>query len=94
MAGRLGTRDRIYGYVGPKSVELVQTAHHLWTGRYLAYAPPAMLRRGKLMLALAPFDKPIRRAALAAIRDPRLLRETLYYQSIAIIQPIDVMPDG
>ena len=94
MAGRLGTRNRIYGYVGPKSVELVQTAHHLWTGRYLAYAPPAMLRRGKLMLALAPFDKGIRRAALSAVRDPRLLREPLYYQSIAIIQPIDVLPDG
>lgn len=94
MAGRLGTRKRIHGYVGPKTIELVQTSHHLWTGRYLAYAPPATLRRGKLMLALAPFDKSMRRTALAAIRDPELLVQPLHYQSILIIQPIDVMPDG
>ncbi|MDE3070517.1 MAG: radical SAM protein, partial [Acidobacteriota bacterium] len=35
LTGRLGTRERIYGYVGPRSMELAQSVHHLATGRYL-----------------------------------------------------------
>jgi len=94
LAGRLGTRKRIYGYVGPRMMELAQTAHHLWTGRYLAYAAPAWLRRGKSMLWLWPFDRGVRRVAARASLDPRLAFRRLHFQSIMIIQPIDILPDG
>ncbi|MBI2403443.1 MAG: radical SAM protein [Gemmatimonadetes bacterium] len=94
LAGRLGTRKRIYGYIGPKMIELAQTAHHLWTGRYLAYASPAALRRGKSMLWLWPFDAGLRKVCARAQLDPHLAFRRLHFQSVMIIQPIDLLPDG
>ncbi len=98
LSGRLGTPERIYGYVGPRSMELAQTFHHLRTGRYLAYSPPEVLAQGRAMLALAPVDpklRPIARRYLAAIaRRPSRLREPLRFQSVMIIQPADIYADG
>jgi organic radical activating enzyme len=47
LTGRIGTKDRIYGYVGSKFMELAQTSHHLRHGRYLAYSSPRVHRRGR-----------------------------------------------
>ena len=46
------------------------------------------------MLALWPFDRGVRQAAKRAILDPRVLFRRLHFQSIMIIQPVDVLPDG
>jgi hypothetical protein len=94
LTTRIGTRRRIYGYTGPKMIELAQTFHHLKTGRYLAYVPPSVLRRGRSLLWLWPFDRGIRKAFSRAILDPRLLVRRLHMQSIMVIQPIDILPDG
>lgn len=91
---RLGRKGRVYGYAGPRLAELAQTAHHLRTGRYLAYAPPSVLRRGRSVLWLAPFDAGLRRAAGQALRDPRIITNRVHLQSVMIIQPIDLLPDG
>jgi hypothetical protein len=91
---RLGTRERIYGYAGPKLAELAQVLHHLRHGRYLAYARPAVMRRGRSLLWLAPFDAGLRRAAGRALTDPRIIVRRLHLQSIMIIQPIDLLGDG
>ena len=91
---RLGRKGRVYGYAGPRMIELAQTTHHLRTGRYLAYAPPKVLRRGRSMFWLAPFDAGIRQAAGRALRDPRILTNRVHLQSVMIIQPIDLLPDG
>jgi hypothetical protein len=91
---RFGTRDRIYGYAGPRMMELAQTSHHLRHGRYLAYASPAVHRRGKSMLLLSPFDTGVRRAFWNAFLDPKAHFRRIHSQSIMIIQPIDVLPDG
>ncbi len=98
LTGRLGTTERIYGYVGPRSMELAQTFHHLRTGRYLAYSDPGTLAHGRAMLALSPLDerlRPIARRYLRAVAArPRRLREPLRFQSVMIIQPADVYADG
>lgn len=98
LSGRLGTRDRIYGYVGPRSMELAQTWHHLTTGRYLAYTKPNVLARGRAMLALAPLDRRLRkvarRYARALARDPSLISQKLHFQSVMVIQPADIYEDG
>lgn len=95
LTTRVGTEDRICGYVGPKLVELVQTAHHLWNGRYPAYVAPSWLRRGRTMLlGLWPFDGGVRRALGRALRSPSLLARRMYLQSVMIIQPVDFLPDG
>ncbi|HET7177445.1 MAG TPA: radical SAM protein [Solirubrobacterales bacterium] len=98
LSGRLGTPERIYGYVGPRSMELAQTWHHLTTGRYLAYTDPRMLGRGRAMLLLAPLDRRLRKIARrygrAVATDPGLASRPLRFQSVMIIQPADIYADG
>lgn len=99
IAGRLGNRRGIYGYVGPRFMEVVQTGHHALTGRYLAYSPPSLLAAGRsMLLAGSALDASMRSAAArwltAAARAPLGARDPVHFQSVAIIQPIDMMPDG
>jgi hypothetical protein len=98
LTGRIGTKDTIYGYVGPKFMEVVQETHHMTTGRYLAYTHPAMLGMGRSMMTLAPLDAGIRKAfgnyTRAVARNPLRALEQLHFQSIMMIQPIDIMEDG
>lgn len=99
LTGRLATKDKVYGYVGPRYMELLQTGHHALKGHYFAYATTPMLRAGRSMLAaFAPFDGGVRAAAQAyavdALRLPPRMPPRVHFQSIVIIQPIDMMADG
>ncbi|NIR43571.1 MAG: radical SAM protein [Gemmatimonadetes bacterium] len=101
LAGRLGAPGRpgrIDGYVGPRFMELAQTTHHFRHGRYLAYSGPRVLRRGRSLLLLSPVDHGLRSAAAsylrAAARNPLNALKRIHFQSVMIIQPIDVLPDG
>jgi hypothetical protein len=94
FALRFGTSDRVYGYAGPKMMEMAQVWHHLRTGRYMAYADPKVLRRGKSMMWLWPFDRGVRQTFARAVVDPKMMFRRLHTQSIMIIQPVDVLPDG
>ena len=94
LSGRLGTKDKIYGYMGKKSMEIVQTFHHLLFDRYLAYSTPKMTRKGKSMLLLGFFDKGLKKAFFNFIKNPLNLFKRLHYQSVMIIQPVDFLEDG
>jgi organic radical activating enzyme len=94
LSGRLGTRKKIYGYVGAKGMEIVQTFHHLLHDRYLAYSKPKMTRKGKSLLLLGAFDRKLRKAFWNFLKNPLNIFKRLHYQSIMIIQPIDVLEDG
>jgi len=95
---RVGTRDRIYGYAGPKFMELSQTLHHLMNGSYLAYTHPKVLGHAKSMLALSPLDSGMAGTAGAYMRDvaraPWKAFSKLHMQSVMIIQPADMMQNG
>lgn len=98
LSGRIGTRDRILGYVGPRFIEVAQVAHHLWHGRYLAYTGPAVHRRGRSMLWAGLYDRRTRAMARrymgAFLGHPLGGLPRLHFQSIMIIQPVDLLPDG
>ncbi len=98
LSARLGTTERVYGYVGPKFMELVQAGHHLGTGRYLAYATPRLTAKGRTALLLSPFDAGVRAAAGryagALLTNPLRLFEKLHLQSIMVIQPVDFLESG
>lgn len=99
LVTRIGSADQIYGYVGPRFMELVQTGHHMLRGRYLAYSHPWLLTQGRSTLALfAGLDDGVRKGAKkwvkALARNPAKLAERLHVQSIAFIQPIDMLDDG
>jgi hypothetical protein len=95
---RIGTRKKIYGYAGAKLMELSQTLHHLTKGSYLAYTHPRTLGRAKSMLALSVLDKGLARTAGRYFRDvaraPWKAFTKLHMQSVMIIQPADMMPNG
>ncbi len=99
LAGRFGDRDGITGYVGPRFMEATQVGHHLVTGRYLAYSSPTVLGQGRLMmLGGALIDRGARAAAMRYARGllgaPWRTTRPQYYQTVAIIQPIDMLADG
>jgi len=89
----LGSRNRIFGVVGAKTVELVQVFHHLFTGRYCAILNNP--RPGKKLFLLSPFDREIRRSLANYVRytvtHPLALFRRLYVQCINIQQPHEII---
>lgn len=98
LTGRMGNKHDIFGYVGPKFMEIVQTFKHLFTGSYLAYSEPCNQRRGRLYFLLAPFDKELRQILKNYLnsftRNPKSFFSRLHYQSVMIIQPADTNDKG
>ena len=95
LTERVGTTKKIYGYLGPKFMELVMTSHHFAKGTYLSYASPGMARMGRAaMLLLWPFDRALKRAAGTMLRNPLNLFKRAHFQTILFIQPVDFMQDG
>jgi MoaA/NifB/PqqE/SkfB family radical SAM enzyme len=94
LAGRLGTKQNIFGYMGRKGMEAVQMFNHLLYNRYLAYSPPKDTRKGKLILLMGAFDKRLRKAFFKFYKNPLNIFKRLYYQSVMIIQPVDIVEGG
>jgi hypothetical protein len=99
LATRVVSAGRQYGYLGSRAMELVQTGYHLVRGSYVAYADPAALRLGRAaMLGFVPFDAEARKTASRYVREllrrPSALTDRVWLQSMAVIQPIDMLADG
>jgi MoaA/NifB/PqqE/SkfB family radical SAM enzyme len=96
IGAMVGSKHQLYGSVGRQTMELAQTGHHLWTGRYLAYLSTA--RIGGKVFWLSPWDPTLRQAWKKRTRDvlrhPGRLFDEVFTQSIGIIQAPDLMPDG
>jgi len=96
---RVGSPGRIHGYIGPKFMELSQATYHLMHGRYLSYAPPGVLATGRSVMAGGSLiDRGARTAALhygkSLLTRPLDVFKTQHLQTVLIIQPIDLLPDG
>ena len=94
LTGRLGTKNKIFGYMGSKGIEIVQMFNHLLHNRYLAYAAPKDTGRGRSMLLLGAFDKKLRKTLTNYLKNPLNVFKKLHYQSVMIIQPVDFLEDG
>jgi hypothetical protein len=98
LSGRIGTKERIYGYVGARFLETIQAGHHLLKGRYLAYSTPKMTSKGRTMMLFSPLDRGVRKVASrylgSVMTNPLRLFKKLHYQSIMIIQPVDFLDNG
>lgn len=94
----LGTNKRIYGNFGPKTMELLQNGYHLLTGRFLSFLKPGLYGMGKLLFITGIMDKQVRRALFSFTRDilknPFRIFKKVSIQSLLIMQPQDVLPDG
>ncbi len=98
LAGRLGNKHQIFGYTGPKFMELVQNIKHFFTGTYLAYANPKVSRMGRMYFPLAIFDNGLKEIIKnyfqAFLNKPLAFFSRVHYQSVLIIQPIDFLENG
>jgi hypothetical protein len=99
LSERLGTRDRILGYPGPKFVELLMAAYHFKKGKYLSYVGPRSLRLGRsALLLLWPFDRGVRRSLKRylgyVLRNPLRAFRRVHLQGIMFIQPVDFHANG
>lgn len=99
LTERIGTRDRMLGYVDGKFIEMVMTANHLMRDRYLSYASPGTLRLGRSSLWLLwPVNRSVRRALRRYLGylagNPFRIFRKVHMQSIMVIQPVDFMPNG
>lgn len=93
-----GQEGKVLGYVGPKFMEYVQTTHHALFGKYLAYAPKGTLEAGRSSLALGAIEPGVRNVAKNWVshlaKHPLDVRRKLHFQTVLIIQPIDMLADG
>jgi len=96
IGAMVGSKRQMYGSVGKTTMELAQSAHHIWKGRYLAYLTSSKI--GSKIFLLSPFDKILRQAwkkrFADVLRHPGQLFSQVYVQSIGIIQAPDLMADG
>lgn len=93
---QVGRQGRMYGSVGPRTMEIVQAGHHFLKGTYLTYRRSH--RVGKQTLLAAAIDPKIRQVARTwlgdVLRNPLRLFRPIYTQSIGIIQAPDILEDG
>ena len=95
LTERVGRKGKIYGYLGPKFLELIMTVHHFFKGTYLSYAYPGLTSKGRAsILFLWMFDKGLRKAAANYLKNPFRIFTKAYMQTIMFIQPVDFMEDG
>ncbi len=99
LATRLVLNGKVLGYVSPRFMEVLQTSNHMTKGTYLAYATPKAASLGKLAATLGSlFDRNMRRILgkmllRMALHPPSILAPA-HMQSLMIIQPINIEPDG
>ena len=98
LTGRLGNKHQIFGYVGPRFMEIVQSVKHIFTDKYLAYAETKLNRRGRSYFWLSFFDKGVWNACKtyfkSIITNPLAFFSKVHFQSIMIIQPTDILKNG
>jgi len=94
----IGTPTKVYGNLGPRTMELVQTAHHLAKGKYLSILRPWQYRAAQMLFLLAPFDRELRKTLKAYIKsigwNVGRVFQPLYVQTIVVMQPHDVLDNG
>jgi hypothetical protein len=89
----LGSRKKMFGVVGKKTVEMVQVFYHLLRGRYCAFLKNPVA--GKKVFLLSFFDKEIKKAFInflkASVKNPRMFFDKIYVQCINLQQPNEVL---
>ena len=92
----IGSKDKVYGSVGKRTMELSQAGHHMFQGSYLAYLSQSKI--GRKVFLMAPWDKTVRQAARnwwrEVVHHPGRFFDSVYLQSVGIIQAPDLLPDG
>lgn len=91
----VGSKKKIYGVLGAKTVELFQVFHHLFKGKYCAFMEDP--KPGKKIFLLSLLDKEVRRTFInflkTSIKNPLRIFDKIYIQCINLQQPNEIL-DG
>jgi len=89
----VGSKNRTFGEVGAKTVEIYQLLYHVFKGRYDAVIPDP----GRAIFFMVFFDKRIRKAMkkylISLLQNPLRLFTPVYVQALILQQPFEVI-DG
>ena len=88
---------KVYGSVGPRTMEFLQMMHHWSKGRYFMYPKNSKVPRIMILLTCLIRDKqlkPVRRKLFWTLFNPIRWFQPLYTQSIGINQPPDMLENG
>jgi len=88
---------RVYGSIGPRTMEYLQTQHHWRTGTYFTYLKKNVVPRIILPLTALIGDRSLsraRRESFLPLINPLNWHKPLYVQSIGIIQAPDMLENG
>jgi hypothetical protein len=89
----IGTKEAVYGTIGPKAIEFTHALGHFFSGRYgaKAYYGPV----GAIVFLLAFVDKETKRAFrqwfAACIKKPTRFFGSIYAQTLNIQQPTEIL---
>jgi Radical SAM superfamily/4Fe-4S single cluster domain len=94
----LNTDGVSLGSLGPKSMELLQSFNHWFTGRYISFPKPWLYKAAKAALPLAIFDNRVRKVAINFLKvmakNPLALFNSVNAQVIIVMQPFDILKNG
>jgi len=94
----IGSGNKLFGNLGPKSVELIQSIHHLLVGKFLSFSSPRINGKARLLFVFGLIDRSIRDAwinrLLSLWRNPLTLFDKISLQNIIVMQPHDYLPNG
>lgn len=99
LSERIGTKDKIFGYLNNKFLEMIMTFNHMRYDRYLSYASPSMTSLGRTtLMGLWAINKSVRSALKNYFKyfaaNPFRIFKKVHMQSLMVIQPVDFMANG
>ncbi len=99
LSERIGTKDKIFGYLNNKFLEMIMTFNHMRYDRYLSYASPRMTSLGRTtLMSLWTINKSVRSALKNYLKysavNPLRIFKKVHMQSLMVIQPVDFMANG
>jgi hypothetical protein len=88
-----GSKREIYGFLGAKTVEIVQAFYHLFKGRYCSFFKNPVV--GKKLFILSIFDRSVKHTfgkfLKALAQNPLRIFEKIYVQCINFQQPNEMI---
>jgi len=94
----IGSKRKLYGNLGPKAAEIIQSIYHMVKGKYLSFNAQALNRKAWLLFPFCATDGEVRKSFKCFFNSsffrPGKWFERLSIQNIIVMQPNDVLPNG
>jgi MoaA/NifB/PqqE/SkfB family radical SAM enzyme len=91
----IGTKKHIYGTLGARSIELVQTLNHFAKGRYTTSSNGSQV--GHKIFLISLFDREVKKSFIKflklSFKNPARFFDRIYAQPIVLEQPFELIED-